>query len=441
MQGTIPQSLGELSKLERCRLSFNAFVGVVPNELGNLSKLELVQLQGNRLEGEVPVSLNVYKTSFQESSFISDCGVPTDFDEPLLCDECTMCCNNAGDCHSTEPARLEQVPARGFSSYAEFIWVFLLLLIGYCMLIVAASILYDLRSQRATARRPSVTMRRDKKYALDTIGQDSVYSFYLTTNWKAWTIALAVLAIQIAALTMFVKAAVKDFSDDRSDFIYSFKCPRNNLYCTDESDLTWQGWCLFGILMAAHLLRDIINGIKLLILSGKRRHSNSKRVRYLLAGFFLTWISMFTLYASTVYNIAIARSDTDIIINTVVILFICDIDEYFYAALVALSSLWKTKLIQGDEFESNTNGKMEKRDSFDDVDNNTRDAQIDMLIKSNDDLKKRLEALEKLMLSSVPKEEEKEEDDGGFLKVKEEEDDNLPLVHGKQDTCFTSLNN
>ena len=284
MQGTIPQSLGELSKLERLRLSFNAFVGQVPTAFGNLSKLELIQLQGNRLEGEVPLSLNVYETSFQESSFISDCGVPTDFDEPLLCEECTMCCNNNGDCHSTEPARLAQVPAkRGFSSYAEFIWVFLFLLIGYCMLIVAASSLYDLRrSERfiVTARRPSVTIR-DKKYAMDTIGQDSVYSFFLTTKWKAWVLALAVLAVQIAALTMFVKAAVKDFSDDRSDFIYSFKCPRNNLYCTDESDLTWQGWCLFGILMAAHLLKDIINGLKLLILSGIRRHSNSKRIRFL----------------------------------------------------------------------------------------------------------------------------------------------------------------
>ena len=155
----------------------------------------------------------------------------------------------------------------------------------------------------------------------------------------------------------------------------------------------------------------------------------------------MTWISMFTLYASTVYNIAIARSDTDIIINTVIILFICDIDEYFYAALVALSSLWKTNLVEpsgGDESKR----KIEKRDSFDDVDNNKRDAQIDMLIKSNellkesnDDLKKRLERLEKLL--NFPKEEEKEEDE----EEKEEDgDDNILLVYAEQDTCFTSLN-
>ena len=138
---------------------------------------------------------------------------------------------------------------------------------------------------------------------------------------------------------------------------------------------------------------------------------------------------MFTLYASTVYNIAIARSDTDIIINTVIILFICDIDEYFYAALVAMGSFWKTNLVK-----SSDGGEHEKRDSFDDVDNNTRDAQIDMLVKSNDqlkesndDLKKRVEMLEKLISSSFPKKDEAEEKEQG-------DNDDIPLV----DTFYAS---
>jgi len=149
---------------------------------------------------------------------------------------------------------------------------------------------------------------------------------------------------------------------------------------------------------------------------------------------------MFTLYASTVYNIAIARSDTDIIINTVIILFICDIDEYFYAALVALGPLWKTNLVEpsdGGEYDESKR-KIEKRDSFDAVDNNTRDAQIDMLVKSNDqlkesndDLKKRVEVLEKLISSSFPKKDEEEEKEEG-------DDDDIPLVYTKQDTFYTT---
>jgi len=150
---------------------------------------------------------------------------------------------------------------------------------------------------------------------------------------------------------------------------------------------------------------------------------------------------MFTLYASTVYNIAIARSDTDIIINTVIILFICDIDEYFYAALVALGPLWKTNLVESSDGESKydeSKRKIEKRDSFDDVDNNTRDAQIDMLMKSNDqlkesndDLKKRVEVLEKLISSSFPKKDEEEEKEEG-------DDDDIPLAYTKQDTFYAT---
>ena len=115
------------------------------------------------------------------------------------------------------------------------------------------------------------------------------------------------MAVQITALFMFVRAAVKDFTDDTSDFQYSWKCPRNSTECSDESDLDWQGWALFVILMAAHVLKDIINGLKLLILSGKLRHDRRSRMQYFIGGFFLTWIPLFAVYASTVYNIAIAR--------------------------------------------------------------------------------------------------------------------------------------
>ena len=272
-----------------------------------MENLELIHLHGNRLSGEVPKDLHLSNSLPQEditSSFITDCGLPTDFDEPLLCEECTMCCNSDGNCHSTERHNLEEIELAGFESYAHFIWVFLLILLGYVCSIALASFIYDSKMS-ATQARPS--NNKDEKYALDTIGKDSVYSFYLGKSWPGWVITLAVTAVQIAALFMFVRAAVKDFTSDRSDFQYSWKCPRNSIECTDESDLDWQGWALFVILMAAHVLKDIINGLKLLILCGKRRHGRRARMQYFIGGFFLTWIPLFAVYASTVYNIAIAR--------------------------------------------------------------------------------------------------------------------------------------
>ena len=301
--------MGNLTELTHLRLSFNALVGTVPTELGQLKKLELVQLHGNRISGVVPRDLNVGESLPQDektSSFITDCGLPTDFDDPLECKECTMCCNSAGDCHSTEKPRLEQFEAKGFDSYAEFIWVFLLLQFGCVCLIVLASYIYD-KSPSMSEREGRSMFIRDKNYALETIGEDSVYHFYMTNKKRAWGVAVAVMAVQIAALVMFVNAAVKDFSNEQSDFKYSWKCPRNSTECTNESDLDWRGWTLFAILMAAHLLKDIINGLKLLVLSGKRRHCNTTRLQFFLGGFFLTWVSLFTVYASTVYNMAIAR--------------------------------------------------------------------------------------------------------------------------------------
>ena len=47
-----------------------------------------------------------------------------------------------------------------------------------------------------------------------------------------------------------------------------------------------------------------------------------------------------TLYTFTVYNKAIGTSNTELVINAVVILFIMDLDEYFYSVLEANGSKW-----------------------------------------------------------------------------------------------------
>ncbi len=48
-------------------------------------------MHDNRFAGTVP-SINLEFRGFDESSFISDCGVPSVFDDPLICEGCTMCC-------------------------------------------------------------------------------------------------------------------------------------------------------------------------------------------------------------------------------------------------------------------------------------------------------------------------------------------------------------
>ena len=101
--------------------------------------------------------------------------------------------------------------------------------------------------------------------------------------------------------------------EETVNFMYKYKCPKDQERCETTSDLTDQGWALFGILMAAYLLKDSICGVKLLLLSGQERLGTYTRIRYFFGGMLLVTITSFTLYVSAIYNKAIATSDTDIV--------------------------------------------------------------------------------------------------------------------------------
>ena len=90
LQGYIPEEIGLLRSLKMLRLSNNAFSLTVPLSLGNLTHLELLHLHGNRLSGVMPVVNTDLLTD--TSAFITDCGLPSEFESAMICDECTMCC-------------------------------------------------------------------------------------------------------------------------------------------------------------------------------------------------------------------------------------------------------------------------------------------------------------------------------------------------------------
>ena len=77
----------------------------------------------------------------------------------------------------------------------------------------------------------------------------------------------------------------------RVDLVYSYKCPRDQDECGDISDLTWQWWLVFAILMIAHLAKDIINGTKMIIFSAKARHSSRQRAWFFIGGTLLASVT------------------------------------------------------------------------------------------------------------------------------------------------------
>ena len=110
--------------------------------------------------------------------------------------------------------------------------------------------------------------------------------------------------------------------------------------CKSDSDIDWQGWVVFALIISSYLMTDLVNGLKLLGIFTMMDDAPLKRCQCFFSGLFLFLITFLTLYTSIMYNMVIATSDTELVINAVVILFIMDLDEYFYSVLEANGSKW-----------------------------------------------------------------------------------------------------
>ena len=70
------------------------------------------------------------------------------------------------------------------------------------------------------------------------------------------------------------------------------------------------------------------------------------------------------IQVSTVYNKAIATSNTDIIINSVVVLFIMDLDEYIFALLEACNEKWTAHASDSEDTSSDEEARNESESSI-----------------------------------------------------------------------------
>eukprot|EP00984_Skeletonema_dohrnii_P023742 scaffold12825_cov68-Skeletonema_dohrnii-CCMP3373.AAC.3 len=205
-------------------------------------------------------------------------------------------------------------------------------------------------------------LKKDDMYALSTIGKNSVYSYFVTNQVVGWLTAMTTIGLQVVILAVFVKASEANLQDDKIDLQFTWKCPRDSDVCKDQGDLTKAGWAIFSVLMIAYLAKDVISGCKLIYHSSKSRHPLRSRIRYFIGGLSLCSITIFAFYISTVYNKAIATSNTEIIVNSVIILFVMELDEWIFSALEASNKKWTehaadsescsdTEAEKGDEIE------------------------------------------------------------------------------------------
>ena len=261
---------------------------------------------------------------YSKSTFVTDCGVPSAFEEAMECDSCTMCCecilillidshllfyntshqlhsqhtpgNANEDCYPQEKTRVEEW---GFN-YGTFVAVLFAGFVALCGVIVLSVYLFSKRKQRGNAATRSTERRleEDEKYALSRIGKDSVYSYFVTQKRRGWIVAFGTVAVQVALLVFFIIASEANLQDDNTDIQFTWKCPRDSDACDDKSDLTDAGWVIFSLLMVAHLSKDMINGFQLIYHSSKVRHPRGARIRYFSSGVCLCCITLFALYVS-----------------------------------------------------------------------------------------------------------------------------------------------
>lgn len=106
--------------------------------------------------------------------------------------------------------------------------------------------------------------------------------------------------------------------------------------------------------MTAYMGKDIVCGAKMIILSGKARHGVSQRIRFFVGGSLLGCVSVYIFYSSTIYNISIATTNTELIYNAVIILFIMEMDERIFDTIDAMNQKWVDRVTKRKEMDEIT---------------------------------------------------------------------------------------
>ena len=162
--------------------------------------------------------------------------------------------NSLDDCYPQDDNKIQDA---GFKDYEQFSWaLFLIIVVGCCGLLRVSFMygkykdgaLFISDSPQLQVSEPSEdegseppgpatpqTIDRDCRYAIEPIGKDSAYKFFLSDNMGGWGIALAVVVAQILMLCVFVQGSDnQDLSNDNSDSVYTWKCPRDRDVCRDK---------------------------------------------------------------------------------------------------------------------------------------------------------------------------------------------------------------
>ena len=340
LEGSIPTKMFDISVIQELMLNSNRLTGSIPTEIGSLSNASVILLSHNSLKGTIPeeltgltnlVNLHVHHNQLtgiapevvfrnkEQNNFIADCAAPSLLPRPLECTTCTMCCNSEDICQNKN---YWAIPVW----LLTIIWTVIFPIFLTCLAFVIIK----------TRRHICHVVLKDNRDPLTIYSDDSVYCLILSSDPIGWIIYAVTLATQVVLYITFLQAS-SDVDKD-SDYKFTYYCTANSIDCQDKNAVGLTGRLIFFIVTIVFLSDDFLKGYLQI-----KRSLIIKDTQILFSGLALLSLSSLALVTSFLYNDSSGVKNTDIIKDSMVLLFFSDLDEQLMTFLVTCCPLWIEK--------------------------------------------------------------------------------------------------
>ena len=173
---------------------------------------------------------------------------------------------------------------------------------------------------------------KDDRDPLSIYNEDSVYCLIFSNNLLAWVIYLVTVVIQALSFWIFLKRS--NFDDEKTEWAFPYLCNANNRVCIYDGSRSPFGWFMLVVILIYFLGTDFVNSMLQL-----RKAAYLLDLRLFISGlaFTLFFLTALAFISSIVYNLALAESDPELIVNAIFLLFINDMDEHCLKLLETLA--------------------------------------------------------------------------------------------------------
>jgi len=130
-----------------------------------------------------------------------------------------------------------------------------------------------------------------------------------------------------------------DFNSDRTDTEYFYTCSRYDSTCESDKTDDPMGWMIFAILLLTFLSKDFVDGIMMAYEGVTRRD-----IKGSFAGTCVIFLTISSAMISIIYNQSTGISNSDIIKDAAILLFLNEIDDQFLNILKRIFPSWVESL-------------------------------------------------------------------------------------------------